>query len=359
MCIRDSRVLDGGLTDGRPALPFMLKLGLLRRPRWRWEHEGVKRIGRLMLPAIFGSSVSQVALLLDTLIAALEHGLVPETVRIDQPITIDGWSPQNYSEQYLGPVSLQRALALSLNTISVQLTQEVGAASVVSTARRLGLTTPLEPNPSIALGTSEVSVLEMTGAFAPFANGGNGVLPYVIRRITTSDGDIVYQRTGGGPGPVVDIRYVGMMNSMMRETLQSGTGRGAVIDGWDAAGKTGTSQDYRDAWFIGYTSELVAGVWVGNDDNSPTKQVTGGLIPAEIWRDVMVPAHAGLIARALPGGQNQTEAAPTTIARVDKQDALTPDAEDEPRMQNNGFFEDIGSLFRSGGSNSPLSWTTV
>lgn len=162
---------------------------------------------------------------------------VPETIRVDQPVTINGWSPQNFSGEYAGPVTLQRALAMSLNTVSVQLT-EVGAEAVVATARRLGITTPLEPNPSIALGTSKVSVLEMTGAYAAFANGGNRALPYVIRRISTEDGEVLYQRTGGGPGAAVDIRYVGMMKPMMRETLKSGTGRGAVIDGWDAAGKT-------------------------------------------------------------------------------------------------------------------------
>ncbi|MCW5716761.1 MAG: PBP1A family penicillin-binding protein [Bauldia sp.] len=254
-------------------------------------------------------------------LTALEHGLVPETVRVDQPVTINGWSPQNYSGEYLGPVSLQRALALSLNTVSVQLTQEVGAASVVATARRLGITTPMAPNPSIALGTSEVSVLDMTGAYAAFANGGNGVLPYVIRRITTEDGDVLYQRTGGGPGPAVDIQYVGMMNSMMRETLQSGTGRGAVINGWDAAGKTGTSQEFRDAWFIGYTSHLVTGVWVGNDDNDPTNRASGGNLPSAIFGEYMNEAHEGVTANPLPGnylyrnanGYDPNAAPPQTI----------------------------------------------
>ncbi|MGV8840451.1 MAG: penicillin-binding transpeptidase domain-containing protein, partial [Bauldia sp.] len=257
-------------------------------------------------------------------LTALEHGLVPETIRVDQPVTINGWSPQNFSGEYAGPVTLQRALAMSLNTISVQLTQEVGADAVVATARRLGITTPLEPNPSIALGTSEVSVLEMTGAYAAFANGGNRALPYVIRRITTEDGEVLYQRTGGGPGTAVDIQYVGMMNSMMRETLESGTGRGAVIDGWDAAGKTGTSQEFRDAWFIGYTSHLVTGVWVGNDDNTPTNRASGGNLPAAIFGDYMNPAHEGVTANPLPGsyiyrnaeGYNPNTATPQTIYDV-------------------------------------------
>jgi penicillin-binding protein 1A len=169
----------------------------------------------------------------------------------------------------------------------------------------------------------------------------------VVTRILTRDGKVVYERNGSGfPQAVTDVD-LGAMNRMLRAVVTNGTGTRAAFPGAEVAGKTGTSQDYRDAWFIGYTSELVAGVWVGNDDNSPTKQVTGGLIPAEIWRDVIAPAHVGLVARVLPGIQNKAVAAPTTIARVEKQDARKPDTQDEPRMQNNGFFEDIGSLFRS------------
>lgn len=234
-------------------------------------------------------------------LTALERGLIPETVRVDQPVNINGWSPENYSREYLGPVTLQRALALSLNTVAAQLGQEVGPAAVVSTARRLGITTPLEAVPSIALGTSEVTLMDMTGAFATFANGGNGVMPYVISSIQTEDGDILYQRTGSGTGPVVSIEHVGMMNAMLRETLESGTGRGAVISGWPAAGKTGTSQDWRDAWFVGYTSHLVAGIWVGNDDNSPMDRVSGGNLPAAMWGAFMTEAHQDQIVASLPG----------------------------------------------------------
>ena len=235
-------------------------------------------------------------------LTALEYGLTPNAIRFDQPVNIDGWTPGNYSGEYLGPVSLQQALALSLNTVSAQLTAEVGAEAVVATARRLGIGSQIEPNLSIALGTSEVSLLEMTGAYGTFANGGTGVIPYVIRRILTEDGEVLYERTGAGPGQVVHPQYIAMMNAMMAETLATGTGRRASIGGWEAGGKTGTSQDWRDAWFVGYTAHLVATVWLGNDDNSPTEQATGGNLPATIWHDFMSAAHEEIPVASLPGG---------------------------------------------------------
>jgi penicillin-binding protein 1A len=234
-------------------------------------------------------------------LTALEHGLMPETVRIDQPVTIKGWSPENYSRKYLGPVTLQTALALSLNTVSAQLTDEVGAKAVATTARRLGIASPLMATPSIALGTSDVTLLELTGAFAPFANGGIGVIPHVVKRITTTDGKVLYERAGDGPGRVVDPAYVGMMNSMLRATLETGTGKKATIAGWPAAGKTGTSQDFRDAWFIGYTGTMVAGAWFGNDDGKPTKKASGSNLPAIAWQRFMTGALAGLAVADLPG----------------------------------------------------------
>ena len=236
-------------------------------------------------------------------LTALEHGLTPESVREDRPIKIKGWQPENYGREYFGPVTLAKALALSLNTVSVRLTMEFSPVNVIRTAHRLGIASHLEPNASISLGTSEVSVLELTGAYAPFANGGLAVVPHVIDRITAGNGKLLYSRHEQSIGRIIDARYVAMMNEMMQQTLTIGTARKAALPGWPAAGKTGTSQDFRDAWFIGYTAHLVTGVWLGNDDGAPTRHVTGGGMPVEIWNRFMRSAHQGIPVASLPGAQ--------------------------------------------------------
>ena len=235
-------------------------------------------------------------------LAALEKGLTPDTVREDAPISVKGWSPENYSREYFGPVTLTKALALSLNTVAVRLGLEVGPKAVVAVAHRLGITSDLDPVPSIALGSSEVTPLEMVSAYAAFANGGIGVQPHVIARVRTAGGKQLYVRRNASFGRVIDPQYVAMMNQMMQETLLTGTARKAELPGWQAAGKTGTSQDWRDAWFVGYTSYLVAGVWLGNDDGSPTKKVSGGNLPVEIWSRFMRAAHEGVPVAGLPLG---------------------------------------------------------
>jgi penicillin-binding protein 1A len=234
-------------------------------------------------------------------LAALERGLTPNTVREDKPIKIKGWQPENYGHEYFGPVTLTKALSMSLNTVSVRLTMEVTPMSVIRTAHRLGISSKLEPNASIALGTSEVTMLELVGAYTPFANGGFAVVPHVIERINANNGKLLYARSDQQLGRIIEARYVDMMNAMMQETLTIGTAHKATLPGWPAAGKTGTSQDFRDAWFIGYTSRLVTGVWLGNDDGSPTKKVTGGGMPVEIWSRFMRDAHQGVPVAALPG----------------------------------------------------------
>jgi penicillin-binding protein 1A len=259
-------------------------------------------------------------------LTALESGLIPESIRVDQPVSIGNWRPENYTKEYRGPVSLQTALSLSLNTVSAQLVAEVGPAAVAATARRLGITSPLLATPSIALGTSEVSPLELTAAFVPFSNGGRGVIPRVINRITTAGGDILYERMGSGPGQVIDPMYVAMMNSMLRETIASGTGRRAEIAGWPAAGKTGTSQDFRDAWFIGYTRVLTAGVWFGNDDNKSMNRTTGGTLPAAAWNRFMTEALAGVPVAALPGNYRLHDPDNFEIAATALGDAAGMDA---------------------------------
>jgi penicillin-binding protein 1A len=234
-------------------------------------------------------------------LTALEHGLTPDTMREDGPISVKGWKPENYEHDYMGPVTLTQALANSLNTVSVRLTLEFGPAAVIRTAYRLGISSTLEPNASIALGTSEVSLLELVAAYAPFANGGFAVAPHVIERVRTADGRALYVRSTQMLGRIIDVRYVAMMNAMLHETLVSGTAHRVDFPGWPAAGKTGTSQDFRDAWFVGYTSVLVTGVWLGNDDNTPTRKATGGGLPVEIWNRFMKTAHQGSAPIALPG----------------------------------------------------------
>jgi len=236
-------------------------------------------------------------------LAGLEHGLTPDTVREDGPLNVKGWQPENYSHEYFGPVTLTKALSLSLNTVAVRVGLEVGPKAVVSTAHRLGVASELQPNASLALGTSEVSPLELATAYTPFSNGGVGVQPHIVAKVRTAAGRALYQRKAiSNNGRVVEPRYVAMMNMMMEETLLTGTARKAELPGWQAAGKTGTSQDFRDAWFVGYTSHLVAGVWLGNDDNSPTKHVSGGNLPVEVWSRFMRGAHQGVPPAELPGG---------------------------------------------------------
>jgi len=236
-------------------------------------------------------------------LTAIEAGLTPETIRQDAPLDVKGWKPENYGHEYFGAVTLTQALAMSLNTVAVRLGLEVGPRNVVRTAHRLGIASKLEANASIALGTSEVSLTELVGAYAPFANGGQGVAPHVVTRIRTTEGKVLYTRPPDQLGQVIEPRNVAMMNTMMQETLLSGTARKAEIPGWMAAGKTGTSQDFRDAWFIGYTADLVTGVWLGNDDNSPTRKATGGGLPVEVWTRFMRAAHQGVPVAALPGSQ--------------------------------------------------------
>jgi penicillin-binding protein 1A len=234
-------------------------------------------------------------------LAAIERGLTPDSVREDAPLQLKGWNPENYSRDYRGPVTLRTALSLSLNTVAVRLGVEVGPKAVVQTAQRLGIASSLQANPSIALGTSEVAPIELVGAYAAFANGGTGVVPYVIAQVKDAKGKLLYKRAEGGLGRVIDPSAAAMMNAMMRETLLTGTARKADIPGWEAAGKTGTSQDFRDAWFVGYTGTLVAGVWLGNDDGTPTKKVSGGNLPVEVWSRFMKTALHGARPVPLPG----------------------------------------------------------
>jgi penicillin-binding protein 1A len=255
-------------------------------------------------------------------LAAFERGMTPDSPMFDGPIKIGNWAPRNYENSYRGDVTVREAFARSLNSVAVQISERIGRAHVVEAARRLGITSDLTPGPSIALGASGVSLLELTGAYATFDNGGYGVWPRGIEQIRDRSGAILYQRTGGGPGLLVQPRQVASMQDVLTSVVEWGTGRRAKI-GRPAAGKTGTGQDFRDAWFVGFTAELVTGVWLGNDDNRPMKNITGGGLPAQLWHNFMSAALDGAPARPLPQPDPTSQIA-----------ALIEQLEDQPPAPN-------------------------
>lgn len=280
--------------------------------------------------------------------AAMENGLRPETLRVDAPITVDGWSPQNYTEKYGGIMTLTEALSRSINTVAVQVSEEVGRENVIRAARRLGFQSRMRPHASIALGTFEVTLLELTSAYAAFANGGESVIPHGIESVTTATGERLYERRGAGVGRIMSGETVGMMNYMLSETINNGTGRRAALDGRPAAGKTGTSQDFRDAWFIGYTADLVVGVWVGNDDGKPMKRVTGGGLPAAMWHDFMTRTQSEQRISALPGKYTPYDVATSSIQQSDDLTVTerepvyqVPNRRREEPSDGTGFFDNL------------------
>jgi penicillin-binding protein 1A len=233
-------------------------------------------------------------------LAALEQGRTPDSIRNDAPIRIGKWTPENYNGKYYGKVTLATALAKSLNSVAAQLAMEVGPDAVVEVAQRMGIESKLQANTTIALGTSEVTPLELTAAYVPFANGGYRPEVHFVQRVTTTEGEVLYENTHSGYPRVISSEIVGMMNAMMKQTIDAGTGRKAAFE-WPAAGKTGTTQNSRDAWFVGYTANLTTGVWFGNDNAKATKNITGGSLPVAAWHEFMVAAHEGVPVASLPG----------------------------------------------------------
>lgn len=231
--------------------------------------------------------------------AALEDGFTPATVRIDQPTTIGNWSPENYTRRYRGPMTVREALKLSINTIAAQITAEVGPAKVASLAKRFGIDSELRPEYSLALGSSETTLVEMTRAYSVFANEGLLRSTHMITEIRNTSGEPLYKRRTVAGSRVYPVPYARQMTSILRDVIDTGTARGAQLGKRQAAGKTGTSQDYRDGWFIGFTAQMTTGVWMGNDDNSPMRKITGGLLPVDVWKDYMLKAHKGSPFQAL------------------------------------------------------------
>ena len=225
-------------------------------------------------------------------LAAIEAGLQPDDTIEDAPITVAGWSPRNYDGEYRGPVTVREGFARSINSVAVRVGLRAGVNRVHETARRLGIESTLPADASIALGTGEVTLLELTSAYVALANGGARALPHGIVEIRNRAGDVLYRRAGSGAGRAADGAAVAAMHDLLGAAVAQGTGRAARLPQGlgPAYGKTGTSQKFRDAWFVGWAGGLAAGVWLGNDDGSAMDEVTGGGYPAEIWRRFMVAA---------------------------------------------------------------------
>tara|TARA_R110002012_G_scaffold317487_1_gene533969 strand:- start:31109 stop:33094 length:1986 start_codon:yes stop_codon:yes gene_type:complete len=242
-------------------------------------------------------------------LAAVEAGYMPESRVVDEPLRIGNWSPRNYSGNFIGETSLANAVAQSTNTIAARIADEIGRDNVARAAHRLGISTRIGLEPAMALGAVEVAPLEMAQAFDAFANGGKRATAYGISRIRTPQGRVIYQRGAreGRTLQVINNPPLYYMNQMLRGVVTSGTGRSAAISGHDIAGKTGTTSDYRDAWFVGYTGGFVTAVWVGKDDNSPMRGVTGGAAPAAIWKSFMSAALPRLNTSAIPNGPPMPE----------------------------------------------------
>jgi penicillin-binding protein 1A len=234
-------------------------------------------------------------------LAALESGLTPDSIVKDAPVHVRGWHPRNFDGRHKGDVTLREALATSINSVAVRLALTVGVRKTAETARRVGIVSELRPDATLALGTSEVTLLELTSAYGAFASGGRLVEPHLVRKVRTGSGRILYQRPVAPPKIVVSTQHVGALNDMLNAALVLGTGKRAALPLHPACGKTGTAQEFRDAWFVGYTAHFVAGVWVGNDDHRAMKRVMGGTLPARIWREVMALAHEGRTPLPLPG----------------------------------------------------------
>jgi penicillin-binding protein 1A len=262
---------------------------------------------------------------------ALANGFKPSSVVVDSPVCIGNWCPHNYSGGYSGSMTLINAITHSINVIPVKLSialgdgnAKLGRAKIIQTARNFGIYTPLPDTPSLPIGADEVNVLEHAVAYATFPNLGKAVAPHAALEVRTGTGELVWRfdRDGKRPEQVISPQVALDMITMMNSVVENGTGKRAQLDGIKVAGKTGTTNGWRDAWFVGYTGNFAGAVWMGNDDYSPTKRMTGGTIPALIWHNVMAYAHQGVELRTLPGLPPPQHA--PTVANAGAQGASAP-----------------------------------
>ncbi len=241
---------------------------------------------------------------------ALSEGFKPTSILVDSPVCIGNWCPHNYTNSYSGSMTLTQALVRSINVIPVKLSialgngnPKIGRAKIIQTAKKMGIRTALNDTPSLPIGAAEVTVLDHTGAYTTFPNLGKAAAPHAVLEMRSGPGDLVWRfdRDGKRPEQVLRPQVALEMNQIMNKVVEEGTGRRAILDGIKAAGKTGTTNAYRDAWFVGFTGNYVCGVWVGNDDYAPTRKMTGGSLPAMIWHDIMAYAHQGVELKTIPG----------------------------------------------------------
>ncbi len=257
--------------------------------------------------------------------AALEAGYDPSSAVWDEPVDLEGWTPQNFSGGFRGLVTLQEALKRSINTVAAQVGDQVGIDRVVEVGHRFGIASPLPELPAIALGAAEVNLLELTSAYAVFGNDGARREPYFITSITNSRGDVLHEHEAAPAQRATTAEVAQSMSTMLQDVVLTGTGRRAALAGRPSAGKTGTSQSFRDAWYVGYTADFTAGVWVGNDDDTPMDNVTGGGLPAMIWQRYMTRVHQGLPSRPL--------SAPAPRTRSEREERLA------------AFYSDLSASF--------------
>ena len=261
-------------------------------------------------------------------LAAMEAGRTPDSPVVDEPVTIDGWTPANYEPEYLGPITLEMALAHSINTVAARLADEVGRPVVAAAARRVGIVSPINTDPAMALGTTLVTPLEMAQAYDAFSNGGYRVAAYGIQRIRVVGGSVIYQHPEPTVTSVIANPPLGELDRMLRTVIASGTGVRAAIPGYDLAGKTGTTSDFKDAWFCGFTGGLTAVVWVGRDDATPMAKITGGSAPVDLWRGFMTAALKRLPYQAIPAGPAPSvPALPATATPIPGAPSLAPPQE--------------------------------
>jgi len=260
-------------------------------------------------------------------LTALETGRSPDDPVVDEPVTISGWSPSNYEPGHLGPITLEIALAKSINTIAAKLADEVGRPNIATLAHRVGIVSTVNTDPAMALGTTLVTPLEMAQAYTTFANGGNRVNAYGLLRIRSVAGSVIYARPAIAGIPAAGNPALSQLNRMLRAVITSGTGTRAALKGYDLAGKTGTTSDYKDAWFAGFTGQAATVVWVGRDDARPMVRITGGSVPAEIWKGVMGVALRRIPVTAIPYGP--PPAMPLPAAEPVPADPVNPPTEPE------------------------------